>query len=168
MKIKIIDNLLDNFLIKYLHNKFLHNTPHIYRGRSISNNPNFYISHLNLSDSIIEYIFLKLTNKILKIKCNILRIYLNIQHKEMNGDFHKDDGDITLLLMITDNPKEGGGEFEYIDENNQLQKIDYKQNRLIIFDGNIEHRGLAYKGNEPRITLAYKLNYDNTSNSPKR
>ena len=158
MKIKIIDNLLDNFLIKYLHNKFLYNTPHIYEGRSINNKPNFYVSPLNLNDSIIEYIYLKITNKILKINCSVQRTYLNIQHSNMDGDFHIDDGDITALLMITNNPKDGGGEFEYMDENGKIQSIEYKQNRLIIFDTNIEHRGLAYKGNEPRITLAYKLN----------
>lgn len=157
-KVKIIDNLLDNFLIKYLHNKFLYDIPHFFRGNSFDkHNKSFYTSPLDLNNSIVEYIYLKIVNEILKINCSIQRTYLNIQHTNMDGDFHIDDGDITVLLMITNNPKEGGGEFEYIDENNQIQKIEYKQNRLIVFDTNIEHRGLAYKGNEPRITLAYKL-----------
>lgn len=159
MNVKIIDNLLDNFLIKYLHQEFLYNTPHKFVGNSNFNDgTKFYNSFLNPNDLIISYICLKITKEVFNLEsCKIIRSYLNIQHKDMDGEFHQDDGDVTLLLMITDNPKEGGGEFEYIDEKGKIQSIEYKQNRVIAFDANIKHRGLAYKGNEPRITLAYKL-----------
>jgi hypothetical protein len=157
MRIQVIDNLLDNFLIKYLNRKFLYDTPHILRGGSMEGTPPFYLSNLNPEELMIGYIYRKIINEILNIDCSIIRTYLNIQHRGMDGSFHPDDGDVTLLLMITDNPKEGGGEFEYIDKNDQINKIEYKQNRLIAFDASIKHRGLAYKGNESRITLAYKL-----------
>jgi len=160
MRIKVIDDLLDNFLIKHLNRKFLHDTPHMFRGGSMKDTSPFYLCNLNPEELMVGYIYHKIVNEILNIDCSIIRTYLNIQHSGMDGSFHPDDGDITLLLMITDNPKEGGGEFEYIDENEQIQKIEYKQNRLIAFDANIKHRGLAYKGNEPRITLAYKTNFN--------
>jgi len=157
MKIKIIDNLLDNFLIKYLQQEFLYNIPHTFNGGSNPKNGiGFYNSNLDLNNLIINYIYLKITREILKLNCDFIRAYLNIQHKGMDGEFHSDDGDVTLLLMVTDSPKGGGGEFEYMGENGKIQSIEYKQNRLIAFDANIKHRGLTYKENKPRITLAYK------------
>lgn len=157
MKIKVIDDLLDNFLIKYLSKKFLYDTPHRFKGGSSPEDGiAFYMWDLDPQEPIIEYIYQKITNEILNINCSILRTYLNIQHKGMDGSFHPDDGDITMLLMVTEDPKEGGGAFEYIDEMGQIQKIEYKQNRLIVFDANINHRGLSYESNEARITLAYK------------
>ena len=162
MRIQVIDNVLDHFLIKYLHGFFLYNTPHTFTGGSAPGEGSvFYVAESPPRAPLIEYMFKKITSdEILNVNVSIIRTYLNIQHKEMDGAFHGDDGDLTLLLMITNNPKEGGGEFEYIDENKQIQKIEYKQNRLIAFDANIKHRGLAYKGNEPRITLAYKTQFN--------
>lgn len=160
-KIKIVDDVLDNYLIKYLHNHFLYETPHTLRGGSApGDGSEFYISDPPPWGPLIHYIYNKIIDEILNINCNLIRTYLNIQHKGMDGEFHGDDGDITLLLMVTNNPREGGGEFEYIDENNQIQKVEYKQNRLIAFDANIKHRGLSYKSKEPRVTLVYKTMFN--------
>ena len=69
----------------------------------------------------------------------------------MNGVFHKDDGDITCLYMVTKSRKNNDGSFEIEGD----KKIQFIQNRLICFDSNKMHRGLApNKG--IRITLAFK------------
>ena len=74
----------------------------------------------------------------------------------MNGSFHTDtdskDGK-TALIMIT--PKGSEGAFVYKDEN-VIKEIEYKQNKLIIFNGNILHYGKPFVSN-PRITLAFKI-----------
>ena len=155
MKIIVKDNFLDPLLIDYLSGYFLYNVPHTW-GQYTDEDKKFYWSLLDIRNPILEYVYLKSQNEIPNINISPTRTYINIQHQGMDGGFHTDDGNITLLLMITPTPNNGGGEFEYKDNNNQIQKIEYKQNRLIIFDADIKHRGLAYKENTPRITLAYK------------
>ena len=155
MKILVKENFLDPILINLLSNKFLYGTPHIWGQSSIGGNE-FYFAPLDNKDSLINYIHQKLNDEVLKFQTKVERVYINIQHNNMEGDFHYDDGDITALLMITPTPQ-GGGQFEYKDKNNEIQTIPYKQNKLILFSG-IEHRGCCYIDNKPRITLAYKLN----------
>ena len=78
---------------------------------------------------------------------NFTRIYINIQHPNMPGDFHKDgDADITCLYMVT-----GNGNFEIKNEG----EYKFEKNKLIIFDSQKEHRGLA-PSEGIRITLAFK------------
>lgn len=154
MKVIVKDNFLSN--IDKLNELFLYKTPH-YWGHASSKfreNP-FYNSSLDITNPNL----IDIHNKIIKdspLKLKLIRAYINIQHQDMDGVFHNDDGDVTMLLMITNNPKKGGGEFEYIDEKGDVVKVEYKQNRLIIFDSKIKHRGLSYNEPNPRITLAFK------------
>ena len=158
MNLVVKEDFLDPILINLLSNKFLYEIPHKW-GHSSIGGDKFYAVELNESDFIIKYIHQKINQEILKLKTQINRTYINIQHNNMNGDFHYDsDGDITSLLMITPTPQEGG-QFEYKTQNNQTQTIPYTQNKLIVFNG-IEHRGCCYIDNNPRITLVYKLNIE--------
>ena len=68
----------------------------------------------------------------------------------MNGYYHNDNGDITCLYMLT-KTREKDGDFQIKGED----KIKFVQNRLICFDANKMHRGLAPKDGV-RITLAFK------------
>jgi uncharacterized membrane protein len=156
MKLLVKENFLDPILINFLSDKFLYETPHIWGHSPKGDRDAFYATHLDSNDSILSYIHQKVDIEILDLQTEIQRVYINIQHNIMEGEFHYDDGDITALLMITPDPKQGG-QFEYKDQNSQIQTIPYKQNKLIVFNG-IEHRGCCYVDNKPRITLAYKLN----------
>jgi len=153
MKIIVKDNFTPN--INKLNKLFLYETPHYWGHASTNDGDPFYSTPLDIDHpNLIE-----IHNDIIKsapMELKMIRAYLNIQHQGMDGVFHDDDGDVTMLLMITDNPKKGGGEFEYKNEKGDIIKIEYKQNRLIIFDSKIKHRGLAYKENKPRITLVIK------------
>lgn len=155
MNLVVKEDFLDSTLINLLNNRFLYETPHIW-GHSSKGGDKFYATHLDAKDFILNYIHQKVNKEILNLQTEVERVYINIQHNNMEGDFHYDDGDITALLMVTPNPNQGG-QFEYKDQNNQIQFIPYKQNQLILFNG-IEHRGCCYIDNKPRITLAYKLN----------
>ena len=154
MNLVVKENFLDPILINLLSNKFLYETPHIW-GHSSKGGDKFYATHLDINDVTLKYIHQKLNIEILNFQTEIERVYINIQHNNMEGDFHYDDGDVTALLMITPTPQKGG-QFEYKNKDNQIQTVHYKQNQLILFNG-IEHRGCCYVENTPRITLAYKL-----------
>jgi hypothetical protein len=156
MKLEVIDNFLDLSFIDILNNEFLYNTPHMWGHSSQHNGPKFYATYLSKDRTDIKFIHNKINQNILQLNTEVLRAYINIQHMGMEGEFHFDDGDITALLMITNTPKDNGGKFLFKDSDNNIQSIDFIQNRLILFQG-IEHKGCAPTDNEPRITLAFKL-----------
>ena len=152
--IKVIDNFLEKDLIKYLENLFIYSTPHYYGHASNEKSNQFYSSNLNINDTMINFLIIKLKKK---FNFNqLLRSYLNIQYNEMNGDWHQDDGSNTILIMISKTLNKNSGQFE-IKDNKKISKIDFIQNRLIFFDATKHHRALAPKEiNTPRITLAFK------------
>lgn len=158
MKIKVIDNFLDPLLNEVIFENYLRNKPHYLSGVSstTTNKFNFYFGNLKKKNYFVQYIHYKTSKEILKRPTSLLRAYFNIQHKEMDGSFHIDDGDITVLYMLSKTPNNKGGSFEYKDSQGKIKSIPFKQNRLIIFKG-IEHRGCGPIDHSPRITIALKL-----------
>ena len=60
------------------------------------------------------------------------------------------------MLMIT--PKGNEGEFYYkpdITDKLCIEKVEYEQNRLVVFNPHMEHYGQSFT-NKPRITLVFK------------
>ena len=152
IKTKIIDNWLDENLVNYLNDYFLFSVPHFYGHKSNANDKScFYVTPLNTDDALNKFLFYKL-EKTLDKNLNLERMYLNIQHSNMNGSFHKDGVHMTCIYMVTNSLKDSGA-FEIKNED----KIPFVQNRLIIFDANKLHRGLSPNKNEVRITLAFKI-----------
>jgi hypothetical protein len=151
MKTQIIDNWLDKNLVDYLEDYFLYRFPHYYGHKSNpdSDESSFYNSMCNPQDALNNYLFFKL-KKTLNKNLKLERMYINIQHPNMNGSFHPDDGDMTCLYMVT-KTLENSGHFEIKDE----EKINFVQNRLIAFDAKKLHRGTA-PNKDVRITLAFK------------
>ena len=147
IKTKEIDHWLNADLNDFLSYKFLYETPHFFQEFAVNPNKTFYSFSFNQSDLIINYLTFKL-QKTLKLKLKFNRIYINIQHPGMSGEFHtdNDEGGITCLYMVV-----GSGNFEIKDE----KTFQFKKNKLICFDARKLHMGHApNKG--PRITLAFK------------
>lgn len=150
----IIDNFLDKDLIKFFNKICVHQIPHFYGHNSHEKSNPFYKSNINLDDTLIRFICEKL-KKQLNFK-SVLRAYINVQFKDMDGDWHDDDGTNTILLMVTKTLPKNSGCFE-IKKDNKIEKVDFVQNRLISFDARLKHRGLAPKEpNTPRVTFALK------------
>tara|TARA_R110000772_G_scaffold10837_1_gene34324 strand:+ start:596 stop:1060 length:465 start_codon:yes stop_codon:yes gene_type:complete len=151
---KIIDSWLDTDLNNFLEQLFLYKTPHNWGHVSnIGKDLNmFYNTDLNPNEPITSFLINKF-KKILPENYLCKRVYINIQHPGMNGTFHRDDGEITGVYMVT-----GEGDFQ-IKNLEKLDTIDFKKNRLIYFDSNKTHRGLAPKKGV-RITLAFKMSYN--------
>lgn len=157
--IKIVDNFLEQDLSKYLEKYFLE-IPHYYGHTSLGLDKGspFYQANLNMYDPLINFLCLKVQKQV-DYKLGFLRVYINIHHSNMPGSFHQDDGDITFLLMVSKTLQKNSGQFQIqIDNNiNNIEKIDFIQNRLIIFPAEWKHRGLdPVEHGVPRITLAFK------------
>ncbi len=150
--VEITDNFLEKDFIIFLNEYFL-SMPHYYGHSSNNSSDNFYMTNINFNEPIINF----LCKKIFKKNIKILRSYINVQHIEMNGEFHQDDGDHTYLIMISKTLSEKSGEFQIIDKNNEIKSFSFIQNRLISFPAKLMHRGLApLEKNTPRITLVFK------------
>jgi hypothetical protein len=155
MSIRIKNNFLEKDLIDYLFNHFKQ-LPHYYGHRSTDKGNTFYSTNLNLQDSLYNFLCFKIS-KMFKYNIRILRMYINIQHCFMDGEFHQDDGDSTVLLMITPTLQSKSGCLEIKEYNKVLKTIPFIQNKLIIFPALWYHRGCApIEKNIPRITLAFK------------
>jgi len=144
-----IENWLEKDLCDFLEKEFLYNTPHQYGQKSDHadhDTPNlFYFTNLNPNDPLVRFLSYKL-KKTVSNDLILNDIYINVQHPNMDGDFHVDPGTMTALYMVT-----GSGDFEIKNE----KKIKFKKNKLICFDAKKFHRGIAPKEGV-RITLAFK------------
>lgn len=157
--LKAIDNFLEQDLIKYLEKYFLE-IPHYYGHSSngLDKGTSFYMSNLNICDPLINFLCLKVQKQI-ENRLGFLRVYINIHYSNMPGDFHEDDGELTILLMVSKTLQKESGQFQIKINNdeNKIHSVDFVQNRLIIFPAYWKHRGLApIEHNTPRITLAFK------------
>ena len=152
--IKIIDNFLEEDLIHYLEELFIFKTPHYYGHSSFKNGNKFYSALLNNQDTLINFLIEKIKKN---FNCKqVVRCYLNIQHTGMDGEWHQDEGLKTIILMISKTLKKNSGQFQ-LKDNNVIKKINFIQNRLIVFETKKYHRGLSpIEKNTPRVTLAFK------------
>ena len=106
-------------------------------------------------------------NEVIHSPFNLKSIQLNGQSLGQNGTVHLDneynDGNRTLMVFINFKwQKEWGGEFQLLEEHNNnakiIKNIEYVPGRIILFDGNIPHRGLApTKPYIVRKSLVYRL-----------
>ena len=155
--VEIFDNFLNfeeiNFLQQY----------NIFWGTQDSdpNNPYnldfLYYSVPEGESYFYEYLF----EKIKKVIGDyfIDRLYFNGQSYGMDGSFHVDHCDKTVLIYVSPYHREWGG-FTQIEG----QIIPPITGRMIAFDGMIPHKGFCFsRQNCPlRISLAYKLSKLNT------
>lgn len=155
MKMEIKNNFLEKDLIDYLFNHFKQ-LPHYYGHKSRDEGNEFYVTELHPEDPLNKFLSLKIL-KLFTYNTIILRMYTNIQHCSMDGSFHEDDGDTTVLLMVSPTLQKDSGCFEIKENNKNLKKIPFIQNQLILFPSLWNHRGCApIEKNTPRITLAFK------------
>lgn len=149
---KIIDNWLEPDLAEFL-SDYLYMGIY-YQNGARSNCDENKVSFLHgqvPNTDLMRYLVFKL-NFIKPIQ--VLRIYTNLHYNNMGGDFHQDDGDTTFIYMPSKGLRNDEGHFEIKDE----PLVEYKFNRLVMFDAKKPHRGHRPKQNIPRVTLAFKTN----------
>ena len=164
---KVIKDFLPEDLIDYLHTHYLR-VPHDYGHTSETMSQEdsymiekpeicFYRHILDIKDPMTNYLCRKVKDaffpELTSGELGFLRIYINVHHPGMEGDFHEDDGEITVMLMVSETLPDSGS-FEY-KEDGEVKEIPFVKNTLIAFDAKMPHRGRAPKRGV-RITLAFK------------
>jgi hypothetical protein len=163
--LKIIDNFLNEDVINVLEKHFLQ-IPHYFghssiipkKGEDETKHDRFYMTELNFNNPLVDIVGTKIRSTV-DFPLKYLRVYINVQHTNMNGEFHSDDGQVTFLLMSsrTLNPGSGTFEIKLNNNDNEIHSVNFVKNRLIMFDASWQHRGLApLEIGIPRITLAFK------------
>jgi hypothetical protein len=91
------------------------------------------------------------------------RIIANGQVKGQDGNWHTDYGDKTVLYYPTAWKPEWCGS-TYFEIDGSKKEIQYKQNRLVIFDSSISHYGSSPAvENVLRISIAFNLRNQNVT-----
>ena len=164
---KIYDNVLDKQFLDYINHiislmkwKLHYSTPN-------QKTPLFFNS-IMLDENIRyeDYFFLfriitSIIEKEPEIKGkNILleRGYVNLYPFGIGGDWHVDStftNSKTLLFYPSDWKEEYGGATEFQETG---EKVEYKKNRLLVFDGTKFHRSAVHQNPKNRYTIAYKTN----------
>ena len=89
----------------------------------------------------------------------LIRCYANGQTAGQHGVPHKDDGDVTVLYYPNQWQHYWGGHLHLMKDNMVDYIIEYKHNRLVMFDANVEHYStapvLSYGG--LRMSVAWKV-----------
>ena len=149
-KTKIVDNFLNSEEINYLQQ-----CPKPW-GTQTSDNSNpkclqFLISYPEVND-FYNHLFEKIKKEIGSYSC--VRFYFNGQSYGMDGSFHVDHCDKTVLIYVSPYDKEWGG-FTQIGK----EIIAPVTGRMIIFDGMTPHKAFPFSRQTcpMRITLAFKL-----------
>ena len=88
--------------------------------------------------------------------------YVNLYPFGMGGDWHTDSessNQRTILVYPSDWKEEYGGATEF----QSGEKVEYKKNRLLMFDGIQPHRSAVHQNSENRYTIAFKTNIVDTN-----
>jgi hypothetical protein len=151
----IKDNVLSDIgFIDFFNHYILYGCDH-YKHFSISGSEKMFYSADLTNDFNTKYLTHLINNEFNFIKkYNIGRVYFNLQWPGQVGEWHLDDGDMTLLFFISEPTNDG---FLNIRFKEKEEKIEYKKNRLVLFEGNkYLHKADCFK-ESPRISIAYKL-----------
>ncbi len=149
-------NFLDKDFLDYLAKHYLFNIHHRYGEASIGGiTKGIFFSTEVHNDEVTNFVTYKIFKKFQINKYQ--RIYINMQFYGMDGSWHIDEGDKTHMLMVTPTLKQDSGLFEIKDNDNKIHKITFEQNKLVVFNSKLLHRGLApTEIGTPRITLVFK------------
>jgi hypothetical protein len=137
-----IENLLSTNELNFLQNKCnnfnITDTP--YKNK---NENNFYIRDMvDIKFNLIEY-QAKIENYLFKkfnIKCKTINIFINKISNQTNksDDYHRDLSNFTIITFLNDNFI--GGEYVYLDNDDNSIFVKPKKNMCILQDNKLMHK----------------------------
>ncbi len=164
---KIYDNVLDKQFLDYI-NHMIFNMKWEPHASTTSQTLPYFFNSITIDENVKreEFVFLfRIISSILEKEPevkgkNILleRGYVNLYPFGIGGDWHTDSGytnSRTILFYPSDWKKEYGGATEFQETG---EKVEYKKNRLLMFDGTRPHRSAIHHNPKNRYTIAYKTN----------
>jgi len=162
---KIYDDVLDKQFLDYINQTLLGMQWKIWYSYQNQKTPYFFASE-TLTDNIWreEYNFLfsiivSIIEKEPEVKGKKIfleRGYINLHPFGSGGDWHIDSesSDVrTILFYPSDWKEEYGGATEFQESG---EKVEYKKNRLLMFDGTLPHRSAVHQNPNNRYTVAFK------------
>ena len=166
---KIYDDVLDKQFLDYFNYTIPLMKWDIHNSTPNQNTPLFFNS-ITLDENIRkeEYVFLFLriiASTIEKEPENkgksvlLERGYVNLYPFGIGGDWHIDSHSTngrTILFYPSDWKEEYGGATEF----KSGEKVEYKKNRLLVFDGTKPHRSAIHNNPKNRYTVAFKTNIE--------
>ena len=164
---KIYDDILDKQFLDYINHSLLSMKWIPHASTSDQEIPLFF-NTTTIDENVRkeEYVFLfhiitSIIEKEPEVEGkNILleRGYVNLYPYGIGGDWHTDSGytnSRTILFYPSDWKEEYGGATEFQETG---EKVEYKKNRLLMFDGTKPHRSAVHYNPKNRYTIAYKTN----------
>ena len=164
---KIYDNVLDNQFLDYINHSLL-SMKWIPHASTPNQKTPLFFNSLTIDKNVQrdEYVFLfdiivSIIEKEPEIKGkNILleRGYVNLYPFGIGGDWHTDSespNGRTILFYPSDWKEEYGGATEFQESG---EKVEYKKNRLLVFDGTKFHRSAVHQNPKNRYTIAFHTN----------
>ena len=164
---KIYDNVLDKQFLDYINHtiSLMKWEPH---ASTTSQKTPLFFNSITLDENVRREEFIFLFRIIVSIiekepeveEKNILleRGYVNLYPYGIGGDWHVDSGytnSRTILFYPSDWKEEYGGATEFQETE---EKVEYRKNRLLMFDGTRPHRSAVHQNPKNRYTIAYKTN----------
>ena len=166
---KIYDDILDNQFLDYINRTILRMnwkphvsssnqvTPLFFNSVTIDQNiqRNEYNEYCFLFDIIVSII--EKEPEIKGKKISLDRGYVNLYPYGIGGDWHTDTDSKngrTVLFYPSDWKKEYGGATEFQESG---EKVEYKKNRLLIFNSHTSHRAAVHQNPKNRYTIAFKI-----------
>ena len=155
MTIKVFDSVLENSFLNFIREEINILGWVKHQSIDLNNNkidPNKHVFFASSQENLFSHQFLLdyfCSKYNLSNKC--LRSYVNCHPPHSGGEFHADTGDMTFIFYPDEKVKnKGGTEFE------DGTKVDYKSNRLVIFDANLLHKANENLSSEMRHSIAWK------------
>ena len=165
---KIYDNILDKQFLDYINQSVLRMKWDVHNSSRYQRTPLFFNAQTidqNVQKDEFIFLFDIIVSIIIKDEPeakgkNIFleRGYVNLYPFGIGSDWHKDSDYLTsrtFLFYPGDWKEEYGGATEFQESG---EKVEYKKNRLLIFDGTKFHRSAVHQNPNMRYTIAFKTN----------
>ena len=163
---KIYDDVLDKQFLDYINQSISRMKWEIHRSTVVDQETPVFFNSVTIDQNVQKNEFIFLFDNIFSIIKNepeiegkdmrLERGYVNLYPFGIGGDWHMDsnttDGK-TILFYPSDWKEEYGGVTEFQESG---EKVEYKKNRLLIFNSHIYHRAAVHQNPKNRYTIAFK------------
>tara|TARA_Y100001972_G_C7437278_1_gene224661 strand:+ start:91 stop:543 length:453 start_codon:yes stop_codon:yes gene_type:complete len=146
--VKVFDNVLSSDFLDFINREILIMQWELHHS-TVEDPANFfkctttpYLSH--------QFLFEFFSKKYFSIN-KLIESYVNCYPPECEGTMHYDPGNFTFLFFPHSWKDEYKGRLLFENE-----KIDYKENRLIIFNTKLSHKAEINKAKKMRFSIAWK------------
>jgi hypothetical protein len=162
----IFDNFLSEDLVKLINMRLNRGDLAFYPHRSSSDDlPSFFNTADISNEDALMFPVIKSMDLNYAENVRLSRCYVNANPSGDNqNNYHKDDGNFTFLYYPQKWDPSWGGTTIMKFSDGREEHVEYKQNRLIIFDPNISHKAAPHTAKQLRYTLVYKTHSEAGAN----